>query len=183
MKFFRKKQFVVLGLVLVVCLSVFLNRQFGDAGDLIQDVDIMSDDVPYEADKVLGEAKLVSGDAAPAEENEYFASARLTRTTSRDEALEILTSIVNDPSSSEEDKKSANEKKEKIAEQTVNEGNIENMIVAKGFASALAVCDDDNATVMVQSQGLLSKEVAQISEIVIRETGLSAQNIHVVEIN
>ncbi len=180
MKFLKKKQFVLFGLVLVVCMSVFLNRQLGVNDTAISDVDILSNDIEYEADKVLGEAKLVN---AEIDENAYFASARLTRTTSRDEALEILNDIICDENSSQDDKNSANQKKEQIAQQTISEGNIENMITAKGFASALVVCADDSVTVMVQSEGLLGKEVAQISEIVTRETGIGAKNITVVEIN
>ena len=180
MKFLKKKQFVLFGLVLVVCMSVFLNSQMEKTDLAVTDVDILNDDIEYEADKVLGEAKLVNGNV---DEDAYFASARLTRTTTRDEALEILDEIISDDKSSEEDKKSANEKRQQIAQQTVSEGNIENMITAKGFASALVVCDDDSVTVMVQSEGLLGKEVAQISEIVTRETGIGAKNITVVEIN
>lgn len=57
------------------------------------------------------------------------------------------------------------------------------MIKAKGFEDCLAVMTGEKINVIVKTPGLLTSEVAQITEIVTQETGFSPENIVIVEKN
>ena len=58
---------------------------------------------------------------------------------------------------------------------------VEEMIKAKGFEECVAIISGDNINVIVKSEGLLTSEVAQITDIVRNETGFGAENIRIVE--
>ena len=70
-----------------------------------------------------------------------------------------------------------------IATDIETEANVEEMIKAKGFEDCLAIISGENINVIVKSPGLLTAEVAQISEIVKNETGFPIENIRIVEKN
>lgn len=70
-----------------------------------------------------------------------------------------------------------------IASEIETEALVEEMIKAKGFEECLAVMTGDNINVIVKTPGLLTSEVAQITEIVMEETGFTAENIKIVEKN
>lgn len=180
----KRKKYVALGMVFVICLAVFLNWQYKTVNDNLADpTSVIDGEFTYDADKILGEAKLVSTGGDEVSVSAYFDSAKMTRQTTRDETIEQLNGIVGNKNNTEEVKQKAGEDLTKIATSVEVEGKIENQIVAKGFAAALAIVSDDSATVMVQTTGLQQNEVAQINEIVQTETGLAAKDIKVVEIN
>ena len=56
---------------------------------------------------------------------------------------------------------------------------IENLIKAKGFQDAVVLIDNDTANVIVQADKLSEQEVAQIQDIVTRQTGISIDNIKI----
>lgn len=56
---------------------------------------------------------------------------------------------------------------------------IENLIKAKGFQDAVVMIDNGIVNVIVQADKLSEEEVAQIVEIVSRQTGVSFDNIKI----
>ena len=70
-----------------------------------------------------------------------------------------------------------------IASEIETEAIVEEMIKAKGFEDCLAVMTGEKINVIVKTPGLLTSEVAQITEIVTQETGFSPENIVIVEKN
>ena len=126
-------------------------------------------------EQTLGEATLVDNMS-----NDYFTECRVTRETSRSKATELLKSTIDNPNSSQEAKDEAQNKIIKISNNIEAEGNIENLIKAKGFEDTVVFINDDNITVTVKSQGLTAPETAKIKDIVIEETGKN--NIKIVEV-
>ena len=58
---------------------------------------------------------------------------------------------------------------------------IEKLIEAKGFEEALAIINEDNVNVIVKTEEDLSvAQVAQIQNIVMRESASDAEDIHIV---
>ena len=57
------------------------------------------------------------------------------------------------------------------------------LIQAKGFEECIAVISDGKATVIVQTDGLLASEVAQINDIVYNQSGILPTNLTIIEKN
>ena len=51
------------------------------------------------------------------------------------------------------------------------------MLQAKGFENAIVSISDGNADVVVDSNGLTEKQIAQVEDIVRRKTGVEADKI------
>lgn len=179
---FKKKQVVMLAMTVVVCVAVYLNWQFNNTND---DLTVTESLENNDNGKVLGEAQLVSTGADDVEASstaDYFVEAKLNRQKTRDASIEILTSVSENTNNNEDVRKKAATDIGTIATMMEKETKVENLIIGKGFSNALAVLSNSSITVMVKSAGLKQNEIAQIKEIVIEETGLKADSIHIVEI-
>ena len=69
----------------------------------------------------------------------------------------------------------------KIAEGMESEANIESLVRSKGFEQCVAVVNGGKCSVIVESDGLLQSEVAQISEIVWEQAGIAPENLKIIE--
>ena len=134
------------------------------------------------ANKNYGEAQLVS--VANDTGSQFFDEARLNREKAHDEALDTIQKILKDSSLSDK------EKAEYTAQMTANledinaENEIETLIKAKGFADCLCFLQQGRAdlTVMTTGDALTAAQVAQIRDIVMSKSNVTAQNITVVEV-
>jgi stage III sporulation protein AH len=72
---------------------------------------------------------------------------------------------------------------ETLAASTVSEAQIENLVVAKGYADCISFISDAGVSVVVSAteNGLQSADVARITEIVTGETGVPASQITIIE--
>ena len=70
-----------------------------------------------------------------------------------------------------------------LAQYTVSEAQIENLITAKGYADCVAFIGDDSVSVVVSQTegGLTDADVAKITEIVTDETGYEASQVKIIE--
>ncbi len=191
----HKKSIIVLCCLFIIGVSVYSdfvlreNRQ-----DAAADVGsyLYNSDFDAESTKILGEAKLVdnmTGSAAVmdgrgvSEKDTYFTNAVLNRERSREEALETLQVVIDSAETMPDVKDEALGRMITIASEIETEALVEEMIKAKGFEDCLAVMTGENISVIVKTPGLLTAEVAQITEIVMDQTGFSAENIKIVEKN
>ena len=140
-------------------------------------------DITSDSAKILGEAKLVDNIGKAESDDSYFVSAELNRERSREEALETLQVVIDSAETMPDVKDKALDRMISIASEIETEALVEEMIKAKGFEECLAVMTGDNINVIVKTPGLLTSEVAQITEIVMEETGFTAENIKIVEKN
>jgi len=112
----------------------------------------------------------------------YFNDARMNRKKSRDESIDILKSIANGADNSQQIKEKATSDILKIAGNITVEANIENIILGKGFAEVLATINLDTATILIRSNELTAKQVAQIKDIVISEGNILVDNIKIIPV-
>ena len=140
-------------------------------------------DITSDSAKILGEAKLVDNIGKAESDDSYFVSAELNRDRSREEALGTLQVVIDSAETMPDVKDKALDRMISIASEIETEALVEEMIKAKGFEECLAVMTGDNINVIVKTPGLLTSEVAQITEIVMEETGFTAENIKIVEKN
>ena len=117
------------------------------------------------------------------EEVNYFATMALSRQQARDEAMEVLQSVVDSEDAVEDMKTGAMEEICKIADVIELEANIESLVMSKGFEQCVAVLNGDSASVVVKSEGLLPNEISQISEIVYEQAGVLPTNLNIIEKN
>lgn len=129
-----------------------------------------------------GEAQLVS--VANDSGAQFFDQARLKREKAHDEALDTIRKTLKSSSLSAQEKKEYTEQMTAWLEDLNAENEIETLIRAKGFADCLCFLQSGRAdlTVMTSGQPLTAAQVAQIRDIVIRKSTVSAQNITVVEV-
>ena len=102
----------------------------------------------------------------------YFSATQVSRQRARDEALEVLQTVVDNVDSSETAKAEALASIAAIAEEIQKEANIESLITAKGFEQCVAVLNGDKATVVVSADTLQPADLAQINTIVYEQTGI-----------
>ena len=82
--------------------------------------------------------------------------------------------------SSEEAKAQASAKISQIAVDIQNENNIETLVKAKGFSECVAIISDNSVSVIVGADELKAAEAAQILAIVYDTTGISPENVTII---
>lgn len=127
-------------------------------------------------------ATYVSADGTEGADN-YFASVELSRQQARDEAVEVLSLVVDSEEALEELRVEAAADITRIAGFIECEANIETLIMAKGFEECVAVVNENSANVVVKTDGLLPNQVIQIKEIVCEQSGLEPSSVKIVEMN
>ena len=115
-----------------------------------------------------------------ASEENYFTATALNRQQQRDEAIDVLKLVSESPESSEEAKAEATAKIAKIATDMQNESNIETLVKAKGFEECVAIISDNSVSVIVSAETLQASEAAQILAIVYDTTGISPENVSII---
>ena len=175
MKKLWKRNAVVAAVLVFVCAAIFFNARYASEVE--------------ETGKVLGQSTLVSTAEGQAEEvsapSDYFSTARLTRQKARDSALSLLQEAQGNESVDEETVNEAAQSIQTLANYTLAEAQIENMITAKGYEDCVVFLSDDSVSVVVSSpdDGLQTEDVARITDIVKEETGLTAASIKIMEVN
>ncbi len=172
-----------LAIVLFVSAAVYMNWSYTEEAN----------------GKILGEATLVAGEPQSTnpnatdtpddtsntllEESAYFAEARLNRQEARDSALSLLQQAAADAGATQEVIEEANLAIQTMANHTLAEAQIENLVVAKGYENCVAFLNDNSISVVVSTmtEALEATDVAKIGEIVIEQTGLGADQIKIIE--
>ena len=116
----------------------------------------------------------------PTDSGTYFSATQVSRQRARDEALEVLQSVVDNVDVSEEDKAEALASISAIAEEIQKEADIESLITAKGFEQCVAVLNGDTISIVVSADTLQPAQIAQINEIVYSQTGIAPTGVTIV---
>ena len=189
-----KRNAVVAAIALFVCAAVYLNWNYEQEAVV---------------GKTLGESAMVGktadplvkqdGDASKVSEgamgNEttnantassgYFANARLNRQQSRDSALTLLQDAAAGEESDQTMKDQANAAIQTMADYTVTEAQIENLVVAKGYADCVAFIGEDSLSLAVAApeDGLTEADAARIVDVVGQVSDFTAGQIKIIEVD
>jgi len=177
---FGRKQLVLASLVLALGAAVYLNWQFAGTNKLPIGE---SEDTTSQ----LGAAQLVnnayvetvSDDLQKKSGADMFAEARLNRQNSRDEALELLDDVLEDVDADSDAKRAAVEEASAMAQNILKETNVENLLKAKGYEESVAYITSDKCNVVV-SGDLQDSDMLIVQEIVMEQTGFTAENIVII---
>ena len=192
-----KRQLTILTLILALGVAVYLNWEYAktDSSFVLPTqtqaeedallANAQAEDAPVmEAlpDKNYGEAQLVS--VSENSSDQYFETARLTRTKTRDEALDKLQQSLKATGLTEEEKAQLKDILSSTISNISLESDIENLVKAKGFADCVVFIDGQNVDLAVKTgpEGLSKNEVAQLRDIILGKVQTSAQNISIVEV-
>ena len=110
----------------------------------------------------------------------YFSATQVSRQRARDEALEVLQSVVDNVEADETVKAEALAGISAIAEEIQKESNIESLITAKGFEQCVAVLNGDQASIIVKAESLQPAQIAQINAIVYEQTGIAPTGVTII---
>ncbi len=174
-----KRNLIIAGVVLLVGVAVLLNFMVfsGDnAGGF------GGYDEPSGLDQNLG-SSAGEGDstATDSKADSYFSTTQISRERARDEALEVLQSVVDKASSDEATKTQALADISQIARDMEAESNIETLIVAKGFEQCVAVISNGRINVVVKSEKLTPSDISIINEIVYDQANIKPANVNIVQ--
>ena len=192
-----KRQLTILTLILALGVAVYLNWEYAktdspfalptqtQAEDDALLANAQAENTPVmEAlpDKNYGEAQLLS--VSEDSSDQYFETARLTRTKTRDEALDKLQQSLKATGLTEEEKAQLKDTLSSTISNISLESDIENLVKAKGFADCVVFVDGEKVDLAVKTgaEGLSKNEVAQLRDIILGKVQTSAQNISIVEV-
>jgi hypothetical protein len=207
-KMFKKNQMIIAALAVMIAAAGYLNysgRLFGDKEEAQQMnaelanqelLDISEEDLASASDEIKsqdsdsegkedgsvegtpGEAVLTSGEASA-----VVAEAKMTREQIRAKNKETLQQIIDNKELSDKQKKDAVSQMVKMTELSEKEAAAETLLASKGFNDAVVSIADESADVVVNAKELTEANRAQITDIVTRKTGVSAENVVINPIN
>lgn len=206
-----KRNAVVATVLLFVCAAVYLNwRYAGNVADGASPADSPAavsgqqqggetgdgksgDKTGGGTTKVLGDAALVGGvpttldgdssGSGNTPVSSYFDTARLSRQQSRDNALSLLREASAQENVEQSALDDANRAIQTLAGYTMLEGQIENLVIAKGYADCVAFMGENSISIVVSAaeDGLQTEDVVKITDIVLKETDYTADQITIME--
>lgn len=109
----------------------------------------------------------------------YYDSFKSDRDAVRSEEIAYLDEVIAVSATDAETLADAQQQKLALIDNMEKELIIESLITAKGFANAAVLFHSGSVNVVVDAETLSAEQVAQILDIVQRETGESAANIRV----
>ena len=131
-----------------------------------------------------------SGDGSAAQEgaaqntSDYFANARLNRQQARDSALTLLQDAAAGEGADQTLKDEANASIQTMADYTVTEAQIENLVVAKGYADCVAFIGEGELSLAVAAPegGLTDADTARIVDVVQQTAAFTADQIKIIPV-
>jgi stage III sporulation protein AH len=187
---FKKNQIMITALAIMIAVAGYLNysgRLFGTkekeanndlANQELLDISLGESeelDSPEEGmDETPGEAVLTSG---------VVAEAKLTREQVRAQNKETLMSLVDNKELTDKQKEEAVAQMLQMTKTAEMEAAVETMLLSKGFSETVVTITEKGVDVVVHKKELTDVNRAQIEDIVVRKTGVKAENIVIVPMN
>ena len=177
-----KRNAVVAAIALFVCAAVYLNWNYEQetaAGKTLGEstmVDGQTEDPLVGASGTAGQEDPTAGTGEAGQtssSNSYFATARLNRQQARDSALTLL-----------QEAAAGEDADQTMADYTVTEAQIENLVVAKGYTDCVAFIGDESVSLAVAAPegGITEADTARIVDIVTEVAGFTASQIKIIEV-
>lgn len=192
----QRKNIVISILVVLLIITGYLNFAYNQKmlnKDNVENAMNDTDNEEVEASKVtvsdaseeldgdeITEDDEVEDVSTTSAKGSFFANYRIERENTRKKEIEVIREIVDNPNSDAEMKKEAQAQLLEIADNMEKELLIEGLIKAKGFEDTIVMMSKNSVNVIVNRSELKPEEVAQILDIVKRESGKSADSIKII---
>jgi stage III sporulation protein AH len=163
----NKKVWTLFGVALLLCGAVVANIIIGNNAD-----GQAGEQPPSEQ----GGEDVVSTGASGTQN--FFAAFRADRDTTREKEIDYLDAII-EQGADQETLSDAQQQKLDIVTNMEKELTVESLLKAKGFADAAVTLHAGSVNVILSAESLTDEQVAQVLDIVMRETGEPAENVKV----
>ena len=174
-----KRNIVIAAVLVFVGAAVYLNWSYNSRWGAADAAMSAAEDAAMAAAEEDYLAASASGTASV-----YFDKARLTRQSSRDEALQLLELACGDTDVSQEVIDESMRQINSMAAWNLQENLLENELLAKSFTDCVAFVSEEGVTVAVPApmEGLTEVQVAQITEAVLATTDYAAADLNIIEV-
>jgi len=187
-----KKQIILACLTMMLGIAVYVNYILADSDGLVSPESLAqvddistSEDEEVDADgESYGDTEFVNVDSVEnlsADGDDYFAQARLDRLTSRDNAIQTIQTAIGGGDLTNDEMVTKALEAVSISQLSESETTIETLIKATGISDCIVCLESDSAKVVVKSNGLDTKQVASIKEIILSEIDVPTENIKIME--
>ena len=180
-----RRNAVVAAVAIFVCAAVYLNWSYGkeeQVGKNLGDSTLVNQQDPLVGQQT-GDVG-TGGEQTGAADTGYFATARLNRQQARDSALSLLQDAAARQDADQTMRDEANAAIQTMADYTVTEAQIENLVVAKGYTDCVAFIGEDSVSLAVAAPeaGLTEADTARIVDVVNQTAGFTAGQIKIIEV-
>lgn len=181
----KRKSLVIGILMFLLIMTGYLNFRYNnnvadyrDSENLALDSkkpDILVKDAPANEDELNEQENNIETSTTG-----FFKDFRYNRENTRKKEIEYINNIVDNPNSDENKRAEAQDQLLQLTQIMEKELGVEGLIKAKGFDDVIVMLQENSVNVVVDKKDLSSEEVAQILDIVRRETGQEAENIKII---
>ncbi|MDO5560607.1 MAG: SpoIIIAH-like family protein [Oscillospiraceae bacterium] len=178
-----KKQIIMACLTLILGIAVYVNYVIAGGASLANKPSgNLTDDDTYGDTQFVnaGEEDLSNLENVNAEE--FFAQARIDKAASNDKAIQTLQTCLGGGDITKEEAVVKALESVNLSKMTELEDRLESLIKALGYADCLVYLDENDAKIVVQTDGLDVGKAAAIKDIVLSEISISPQNIRIYEV-
>lgn len=177
-----KRNIVIAAVLVFVGAAVYLNWSYNSRWGKADAAMAAAEDAAMAAAEE--EYLAASTTAGNTVNSAYFDQARLTRQSSRDEALELLEMACAEETASQDVIDESMRQINNMAAWNLQESLLENELLAKEFTDCVVFVSDDSVTVTVPApvEGLTDSQVAQITDAVLTNTDFPATALNIIEI-
>ncbi len=176
-----KKNVIAAAVLVTVCAGIYVNWLYTGEQASADLTDTLN------SDKLMSSDMLVMADGSSLENpdvsiTDYFAAVRLSRQEARDGAVSLLQEAM--AYNNDAEHVQTNTQLEEIVQTALCEAQIESLVIAKGYTDCVAYMNEEGISVAVASPegGLQQTDVAVIADIIISQSGMTMEDIRVVEV-
>ena len=187
----KSKQIFTATLVIALAAAVAVNWYFTNNPDVSGKAETTDSE---QVSGNLGDSLYVAGTTSVAEatteestENDvasekYFSEAKLKRTNSHDQVIDNIEDIIENEELSETDKGKIITMLSDFKRDIKCEADAENLIKAKTGSDCLVTINNGTCQVVLQKNTLNDRLIIQITEIIEKNTNISAENLTIIEL-
>ena len=180
----KKRQFLTATLVLALGAAVCVNWYYTNSGVTAEGETTSVQQVSGN----LGDSLYVAGTTAPQStagqgtDGDYFAEARLKKMNTHDEITDSIEQLIEKEALSEYEKEKIIKDIEQFKNNVKAEADAENLIKAKTSSECLVIINGDACQVIMEKNTLNDTVILQITEIITKNTNISAENLTIIEL-
>ncbi|MCL1831774.1 MAG: SpoIIIAH-like family protein [Oscillospiraceae bacterium] len=189
-----KKQIIIAGLTLLLGVAVFANYAVNANREVRPNTPESTapnspngggntDENNANQGGNYGDTHFVNGGIDDDDVSAFFASARLSKRESRDEAMDFLQAIIAGGDVRGEEIQAIAASANNLGDFIESEARIEARLRAQGFADVLCYISDKGTNIIVRTDGLTAQCAAIIRDAIISEVDVAVENITIVEVN
>ena len=174
----RKRTILIIVFAFILVMSVYM-MLLGNFPKVVYEKQLDSVDLEKVSTSSFDESQITP--VAKNLENDFFIDYKLERDRLRGQEADYLRELINNPNASSESKEKAQQDLIALSQKVEKEMIVENLIKAKGFEDAVIFFSDDHVNIVIKTDGLLQKDIAQITDVVTKTTGISVDKITIIE--